>query len=1371
MERSQPTSSGGGGTVLVSAGVIIILILSVIYFMKRGPKTDKEGDGEGGDGDGTTAGSGGGGGAQSQTQTVFYPADVYADLNDPTVFNRSWAMAIDAIGSILIDMLGEKLVADAEEKAKKADADAKAKADAEAKARADAEAKAKADADAKAKADADAKAKADADAKARADAEAKARADADAKAKAKAAADAEAKKANYDSTTKSEGKAKTKVANDLRLSETPDKGFADWDSHPLDREVKHADAEAKASEEKFANDAAHEKAVRGDADSKAPDSGGSRKMQAETVKAEGKLRANAEGKLRGADATNNVRGEMNKATTDLEGKARKKGTVDIVKQEVADARSTSNNVKTKNRAMVDAIADDVKASKEKTARRAASDTADRGGARKNVKAGQVMHDARSPTGGAKVRDVVEPTKKNPTTGQPEGPSDKLPRPGQPHDASGHGAYGSQPSKRLTKTGKFRQWFGEKMAQLMQGKNKTRGGQSVSSLADSKTGTTKMTKSAGKAAVKSVGKALMGLNVASDVMMVFQVLADSFFYGAFPDESTLLTQASVDGILTKSLQKQIDAATLYNKEIVDSDNVGTDTKWARTQWPIIMGPLDVPALHTPGGELPRPKHYPEYEQQQLVQAEIDSIREKLLRKNGPFKDAWIAGFGLADYNAISVDPADSLVNYVDGNFTAAMSDELYRQAFSNVCAFFDGVVYEDIRPASDPAWGGRPRFQCGWKNHTTCEAFSRKWLASDGDYGGHYAEWYAYDDLNNALQRIRAAPALPITCCAGTGTTFGDMCSIQGGHPLRQNMDGACVVSSAGVAAVCESSSGTYDVVTHSCTFSAEYCQSIGTCYDKTSHMCYLPGEAMFALSMVFGTGGPREWIKINGCAFASSPLHTFENIMMMYSPLTSLFTENGRTFWGDMFANNKNWSKGLETTLGNPMMIAMLASMVTIAVLTSTTVAAAAVAVTAGTTIAAVGATMGTIAAATAGPTLGLSVLVMAIAIGITVGVEEMKANKMENLKGPDPQYAPYASEYTVGGWKDGVGTSPPMTLGFNKGWVTKPRQAHSLANWPPDAITHTGAAGETINTPALPATFSHVRDMPGVNEIRFYTDDSLGGAWTSGITLVMKDAVDTYVGTQEPPVAKNLCYLQSPSKIRVGADSYQNKAWCMEPFPSTGYADTKNIGTLALDPVTLNSDGSVANNDNGASGRYMTSTTWTNGINPGVAQYPFGDAENPQFASNGNQPGAWMYQVVYDKDNMVGMTKATTADGDTIAKGFPTNLWNTDFLRFHFLDTTIQEMRQYYCLQHLAHFPDGDGMPDKCWGYLDIEIPGYKYMPMTIPGEMMSSATQPVFCTAAQTYNAATNTCVDPPPAYTFNAVAGGPTAGRTGYGSTAYR
>lgn len=1315
MNASPQPKDGDGGKTVAIAAIFIVAILSVLYFLNKKPS-----GGAGSDGDGD--GGGGGGGAQSQTETRERPPDEGVDLNDPVIFNRIWAMIIDIIGSVLLGIIAEKLRAAGEEKAKK-----KAAADANTS-------------------DGNARARADAD-KAKADAEEKARANAEEKARKKAATDpspsdgngrarAEADKAKANAEEKARLNAEEKAKKAAATDPTPGDGNGKL---RVNVEINRASVDASNVEEKFANDAANDKAVRGDKNSKAPNSGGSRKMQIETAKAEGKLRKSVDAKMYASDATNNVRTGMDVATTKIEGDARKRANLKAVNDDVADGVSRINDAKLNNRATVNAMAEDAKASKERAARRVASATADAGGPAKNIRVMQVTHDARSPTSGAKVSDLVEPTEKNPKTGQPGDESVKL-RSGPAHDASPHGAFGAQPSKRLQKTTRFREWFGEKMAQHVQQTNRTRFGQSTSHLVDSTAGPTQLSKK--QKAIRTTVRVLGALDFASDAIMVFQVLADSFFYGAFPDESTLLTRTSVDGILTKALQKQIDVATLYNKNIVDPGNVGYEgQEYARTQWPLIMGPLDIPSLHTVQG-IVRPKMYPEYEQQQLVQAEIDSIREKLLRKTGPFKDAWIGSLGLANYNATMADPADSLVNYVDGNFDAATSDELYRQAFSNVCAYYDGIVYEDMRPADDPAWANRPRFQCGWKNARACENSAKQWLATDGDHGGSYAEWYSYDQLNDGLRGITATPALPITCCAGTGTTYVDKCGIADGHPLRRDMAGACIAATSGVAAVCEKSNGTYDVATHACIFSPKYCQSIGTCFDETAKMCYLPGEAMFAMSMTFGTGGPREWIKINGCQFASSPLNTFENIMMIANPLTSLFTKNGRTFWNDMYANNKNWSKGLEKTLGNPMMIAMISSIAVLSIVTSTTIAATAAASSVA-VIASAGATMATIAAASAGPTLGLSVLVMAIAIGITIGAEEAKANKVENLKGPDPKYGPYASEYTVGGWKDGVGTSAPVTLGFNRGWVSKPMRAHSLQNWPPTAITHTGANGATINTPAPPATFSHVKDMPGVNQIQFYQDDITAIGVDDGTT---RAAVDIYVGVKEPPVAKKLCYMESPSKIRVGADSAANKAWCITPFPPIGYADTTNIGPLALDPVTLNADGTVANTDNGSSGKYMTSVAWTNGVNPGVPQYPFGEADNPQYASNGNQPAAWHYQVVYDKDKMIGLTQATTADGVAIAKGFPTHLWNTDFLRFHFLDTTIQAMRQYYCLQHLAHFPDGgNGMPDKCWGYLDIEIPGYRYMAMTLPGEMMSSAEPQPVCSAGDIFNHRTNMCEGP--------------------------
>lgn len=1295
----------GGGKGLVLIGLFIVAILIALYFM-MGKKPEVSGGEGGGDGGGTGAPTG----AQSQTQTSFGPGSANVDLNQYQAFNRGWAMAIDALGSMLIDKLEEKFREEEEKKQKAADADERARAEAEAKAKADADARARAEAEAKAKADADARSRAEADAAAR------------------DATKAEALKAEEKAKIQGERSAVSSADDSVRASEPSDSlrgdtDFERWDSHdPLRR----ADIDARAAEEEFARNDAHEKAVRGDADARPSDVETARRtMGGEVGKAEGRARMTAEGTMHAADVTENVRGEMEHARTKVEASVRETTVAEAVKQDAADVTSERNSANAdasaRAREEIRTASKDTIASKESTARQAADTQMKEGAGKKTW--GKRMSEklGRGGTGSAKVRAITE---REPLRDPADGKITGSDFPTTPHDGSLHGAWGDIPSQDLKKTSRFSRWFGGKTAEQMQMKNKTPVGHSTSHMTDSKIGG-RSAGSMAKSGARNLIGALDKLNTASDIMMVFQIFADSFFYGAFPDESMLITTQSVANILKKSVQKQIDSTTDYNEEI-DRLNSGHDYKWAHAQWPVIMGPLDIPEIH---GHT-RPTRYAEYEQQQLVQAEIDSVREKLLRKPGPFKNAWISAFSQADYDAIIADPNDSLVEYVDGNWDAATSDELYRQAFSNVCAYYDGVMYEDIRPASDdPVWRGRPRFQCGWKDHGTCEAAANKWLSTNGNYGGQYAEWYTYDDLNNAIQTITETPAKPITACAGTGTSYASMCQILPEHPLRRNgKDGMCVVSSAAVASVCNANSGSYDVTTHSCIFSSEYCQSIGTCFDSTSKMCYLPGEAMFAVSMVFGSGGPREWIKINGCQFASSPQNTFENIMMLACPLTSLFTKNGQTFWSDMYANNKNWNEGLVATLGNPVMAAMISSMVV------TTFAGEAIAgmLVAGT--------------ATAGETAGISLIIMAIAIGIAMGVMVLQGNEVENKGPPDPQYGPYASEYTVGGWRDGVGTSPPLTLGFNRGWVTKPIRAHQLTNWPPTALTHVDSTGATVNTPALPPFFSHVRDM-GVahaEEIEFYADHSLGGAWTDGITIDKSLAVTTYTQLHEPPVAKNLCYLRN--KIRAGANSSDNKAWCMDPFPPEAYADTINIGALAVEPTSP---------EPGASRRYSTSRTWTDGTNPGVAQYPFGPAESPYHVLNGDAPDAWHYQLVYDKDAMVGLTDVVTSSGTTVKGGFPTHLWNTDLLQFYFLDTTIQEMRQYYCIQALAFNPDGTGIPDKCWGYLDLELTGndstgkpysYKYMPMTIPGEMMSSAnptfTQVPTCRSGYAVNPTTNIC-----------------------------
>jgi hypothetical protein len=466
-------------------------------------------------------------------------------------------------------------------------------------------------------------------------------------------------------------------------------------------------------------------------------------------------------------------------------------------------------------------------------------------------------------------------------------------------------------------------------------------------------------------------------------------------------------------------------------------------------------------------------------------------------------------------------------------------------------------------------------------------------------------------------------------------------------------------------------------------------------------MCYLPGEAMFAVSMVFGTGGPREWIKVNGCNFASSPRQGFYDIINV-TPL-GLFTKQGQTFMNDMIANHKNWNEGMKQTLGNPVMIATVTSMFVVFGLGATGATAAAV----GTT----GLAAGGLAAGAASAGIGL--LIMAVAIGIAIGAMTLESQEEQNKGPPDPAYGPFASEYTVGGWKDNIGTSPPMTLGFNDGWVTRPIKVHTLTNWPP-ALTPT----KKVPTPAY--ITANVQDIPTCDKSprRFYSSYNLDGAWQSGFDMSL--AVKTYTQTKKPPVAKNLCYTEN--KIRAGARATDNALFCMDPFPPETYRDNVNIGELAPNSTT-----------DGTSRSYMTSRTWTDGQDPTTPQYPFDAVKD-------NSPEVWHYQLVYDKHNMVGMVDETDDDKVTYKKGYPAALWNTELLQFYFLDSTIQEMRQYYCIQGLINNPDGSwdastgiGVHSNCWGYLNVSFPGYKYTPMTLPGLAGTSAvTQAVLATQA---------------------------------------
>jgi hypothetical protein len=1341
---------GGGGTAAIAAMIMIALLIGVYFAMRAG----KKGGGGGGEDEGAAGPVTGGG--LSQTQTQFVPTGANVNLNLNTPYTNNWAAVIDAVGSIFLDQLKDKLEdklkSDEDGKAKVADAEARANADA-AKAAADAEAaRAAADAD-KARADAD-KAQADA-AKAQADAD-KARAAAD-KAQADAArAQVEAEKA------RAEGKANDAANKQVTDLDTAQKAQADADAARAAADKAQADAAkaaadadaARASADKAAADAVAAEKAKADADLRAT-------AAAETVKAmeaeeeyaraveddisrkgdtrtgrsivpevrsamvekvrgiEADVRNGANAKALNDDFIDTARVEVDKTRASAEIETRTKTIANAAQMDTDIARAETD-ARLKAQADADAKAQtdvrsetrraldvETKTAAEAKVRTKANATAELG---RPPKASPLEMEAKSRArgtiGSAETTRVVEMGEPNrdsktglmePETEDPEGRLRSHPL---EYNGPRSSSWGKMPSEMMKRSNKYIRKVGSKLQRSMAKNPTTKIEADVKAMIDSKV----MARSSGKAAAKQAGMAAVSMiskiDLASDLMMVVQVFCDAFFYGAFPDESTLITPETVKGIQEKSVKAQIDSTTDYNKDVVDSINAGmSDYKYARAQWPVIIGPLDEPSKHTLKNPVTVSPRYPEYENQQRVQAEVDAVREKLLRTT--YKNYWISIFGEDAYDEIVADPTDSLVNYVENtDFEITKSDDLYREAFTSVCLYHGGVVYEDVRPAADPNWGGRPRFQCSWANIDLCETSANTWVDTNGRNGGNYGEWYTFDELNVALSNITEAPpsGKGIVGCHGTDTsTYRKACGIETGHPLRKNgKTGACIISSPAVPSICRSNKGTYVSAEHKCVFSEEYCQSIGTCFDRREKMCYLPGEAMFAVSMVFGTGGPREWIKVNGCNFASTPEDGFYDIISL-TPL-GLFTARGQTFIADMLANHEHWNEGMKQTLGNPVMIAVVSSMAVVFGMGTK----------AGTKL------LSKVVKEGKGKQTAVGLLVMAVAIGVAIGAMTLQSQEEQNKGPPDPTYGPYASEYTVGGWKDNIGTSPPLTLGFNDGWVTKPIKVHADTPWP-----QVLSPSKLLPTPVY--VTSGVQGIPTCDKTprRFYSSYNLDGAWQSGFSMSL--AVKTYTQTHTPPVAKNLCYTDN--KIRAGARATDNELFCMDPFPPATYTDNVNIGELAPDSTTDDTSRS-----------YMTSRTWTDGVDPTTPQYPFD-------AVNGNNPSLWYYQLVYDKHNMVGMSPVTE-DGVTYKKGYPTALWNTELLQFYFLDSTIQEMRQYYCIQGLIDAPDGSwdattgvGVHPKCWGYLNVAVPGYKYTPMTVPVLSETSTTaQTVLATAAPT-------------------------------------
>ena len=180
----------------------------------------------------------------------------------------------------------------------------------------------------------------------------------------------------------------------------------------------------------------------------------------------------------------------------------------------------------------------------------------------------------------------------------------------------------------------------------------------------------------------------------------------------------------------------------------------------------------------------------------------------------------------------------------------------------------------------------------------------------------------------------------------------------------------------------------------------------------------------------------------------------------------------------------------------------------------------------------------------------------------------------------------------------------------------------------------------------------------------------------------------------------KRLCYEGTTPMIRAWSASLANSMWCIPPQPPESWADP-NIGIL--DPLAT---------------QYAVNRSWTNfGDGPeyfsfDYPQYPDGVLYQ-QTAETKLRDSAkhWWYQLVYSKEDF---------NKD--------NLWNDAVLQEHFTHETIAQMRAEYCMDDLLGTEDIDPIPpaqinDKCWGYLSIAIPGYKYTPMAILSKITQAA------------------------------------------------
>jgi hypothetical protein len=759
----------------------------------------------------------------------------------------------------------------------------------------------------------------------------------------------------------------------------------------------------------------------------------------------------------------------------------------------------------------------------------------------------------------------------------------------------------------------------------------------------------------------------------DVLQIVMTFTDAFYYCnpgettcMFPPEENLLNTATLSNIKRKGIEAQILKLVANNNKIDNLNNEVIDDYWPRVydKFPFISGPLDI--LDAAAGE------GDPYWIEVRVQTEVDAIREQYCKDAGKQYRALLRSdnyLGTELYDSIIQDSTDSILNYLEGDegvFSNTELDTLYRDAYTTVCLYNGGVVYEDVHPTqtagTSTVMTGRPRFQCGWRNATDCHARASAWITSTDTNAwtaGMYAEWFSFDDPD--LVFAGGAKIIPT------------------GDPIRTNggtKTGACMATSSGVHSMCAIYNSQYNYATHTCEYTPEYCRSIGTCFKNSDKTCYLPHEEMKAMSFFFGTGGPREWIKVYGCQDMGI------GVINTLAPMSMLVTSQGRQILSDAFANQRNWGPGLKASLKDPAAgIGFAASIVGVAALLAVGSAAA--------------------------PPLGIAALIIGVAAGIAAGVEAANDKLANSLSSTGD-----VREYHIGGLRGDIMFL--TTLG--DGWTTKPLQIFKDGT----AMSASAIPGLVQKDffPCLSESPKHSRtavegalrfdvNRCGVNQAK-----RQGLCWEdSSMIRVASDSGANYLWCM-PRRPSSTLVNDDIGELITDTDDLWNSIWTdgADPYyPSTPEGnmpygidrDNRWYYQLVYDRTKMK----------------VPTTTTVAGTIPGDAT-----TSNTKTISVTSTTG-FMVGHVLDQDSttaigITGTASITAKTSSTLTLSYttqqtttvsvvatvksttPSALWNTSLLKRYFTPSTITAMRRYYCNQMFEANAPGLTVDNRCAYY-----------------------------------------------------------------------